>query len=175
VLRLRKGSPPHGGQKRWASSSLIDVTSSRGHWMCSAANPPPSFVSVNFQKNRNRESPARSSRRRGTWRRRPSTAIKRLASKVCIEGWGQSFRGVSRLNARSPVCTFTRPPLRCRSCALRLGVQNSRFRALRVLDSSPLAGSGSPSKNFLTWQRGYAATWEKRTFESVTELPFKQA
>ena len=25
-----------------------------------------------------------------------------------------------------PVCTFTRPPLRCRSCALRLCVQNSR-------------------------------------------------
>ena len=30
------------------------------------------------------------------------------------------------LAARSPVCTFTRPPLRCRSCAHRLCVQNSR-------------------------------------------------
>ena len=48
------------------------------------------------------------------------------------------------------------------------------YRALRVLDSSPLAGSGSLSKNFLSWQRGYAATWEQRTFESVTELFFKQ-
>jgi hypothetical protein len=38
-----------------------------------------------------------------------------------------------------------------------------------VLDSSPLAGSGSLSKNFFTWQRGYAATWEQRTFEVVTE------
>jgi hypothetical protein len=44
------------------------------------------------------------------------------------------------------------------------------FRALRVLDSSPLAGSGSLSKNFFSWQRGYAATWEQRTFEVVTEL-----
>ena len=26
------------------------------------------------------------------------------------------------------------------------------FRALRVSDSSPLAGSGSPSKNFFSWQ-----------------------
>ena len=48
------------------------------------------------------------------------------------------------------------------------------YRALRVLDSSPLAGSGSLSKNFFSWQRGDAATWEQRTFESVTELPFKQ-
>jgi hypothetical protein len=29
------------------------------------------------------------------------------------------------------------------------------------LDSSPLAGSGSLSKNFFSWQRGYAATWEE--------------
>jgi hypothetical protein len=43
------------------------------------------------------------------------------------------------------------------------------YRALRVPDSSPLAGSGSLSKNFLSWQRGYAATWEQRTFEVVTE------
>jgi hypothetical protein len=28
----------------------------------------------------------------------------------------------------------------------------------------PLAGSGSPSNNFFSWQRGYAATWEQRTF-----------
>ena len=38
------------------------------------------------------------------------------------------------------------------------------YRALRVLDSSPLADSGSLSKNFCPWQRGYAATWEQRTF-----------
>jgi hypothetical protein len=44
------------------------------------------------------------------------------------------------------------------------------FRALRVSDSSPLADSGSPSKNFFSWQRGDAATWEQRTFESVTKL-----
>jgi len=47
-------------------------------------------------------------------------------------------------------------------------------RALRVSDSFPLAGSGSLSKNFCPWQRGHAATWEQRTFESVTELPFRQ-
>ena len=47
------------------------------------------------------------------------------------------------------------------------------YRALRVLDSSPLAGSGSLSKNFFSWQRGYAAAWEQRTFESVTELSFR--
>jgi hypothetical protein len=41
------------------------------------------------------------------------------------------------------------------------------YRALRVLDSSPLAGSGSLSKNFFSWQRGYAATGEQRTFEAV--------
>jgi hypothetical protein len=46
------------------------------------------------------------------------------------------------------------------------------YRALRVSDSSPLAGSGSLSKNFFSWQRGHAATWEQRTFESVTELSF---
>ena len=49
------------------------------------------------------------------------------------------------------------------------------YRALRVLDSSPFAGSGSLSKNFFSWQRGFAATWEQRTFEFVTELRFKQA
>jgi hypothetical protein len=47
------------------------------------------------------------------------------------------------------------------------------FRALRVSDSSPLAGSGSLSKNFFTWQRGDAATWEQRTFEVVTEPKFE--
>ncbi len=46
------------------------------------------------------------------------------------------------------------------------------FRALWVSDSSPLAGSRSLSQNFFSWQRGHAATWEQRTFESVTELSF---
>jgi len=46
------------------------------------------------------------------------------------------------------------------------------YHALRVLDSSPLEGSGSLSKNFCPWQRSYAATWEQRTFEVVTELSF---
>ena len=37
------------------------------------------------------------------------------------------------------------------------------YRALRVSDYSPLAGSGSLSENFFSWQRGCAATWEQRT------------
>lgn len=45
------------------------------------------------------------------------------------------------------------------------------FRALRVLDSSPLAGSGSLSKTFFSWQRGYAATWEQRTFAPFGMCP----
>jgi hypothetical protein len=45
------------------------------------------------------------------------------------------------------------------------------FRALRVSDSSPLAGSGSLSKNFFSWQRGYAATWEQRTFAPFGMCP----
>ena len=44
------------------------------------------------------------------------------------------------------------------------------YRALWVLDSSPLAGSGSPSKNFFSWQRGYAATWEQRTFAPLRDV-----
>jgi hypothetical protein len=55
---------------------------------------------------------------------------------------------------------------------LRPSAQRSElaFRALRVSDSSPLADSGSLSKNFFSWQRGRAATWEQRTFEVVTKL-----
>jgi len=45
------------------------------------------------------------------------------------------------------------------------------FRALRVSDSSPLAGSGSLSKNFFSWQRGDAATWEQRTFAPFGMCP----
>jgi hypothetical protein len=45
------------------------------------------------------------------------------------------------------------------------------YRALRVLDSSPLAGSGSLSKNFFSWQRGHAATWEQRTFAPFGMCP----
>jgi hypothetical protein len=44
------------------------------------------------------------------------------------------------------------------------------FRARWVSDSSPLVNSGSLSKNFLSWQHGYAVTWEQRTFEAVTKL-----
>ena len=45
------------------------------------------------------------------------------------------------------------------------------YRALRVLDSSPLAGSGSLSKNFCPWQRGHAATWEQPTFAPFGMCP----
>jgi hypothetical protein len=45
------------------------------------------------------------------------------------------------------------------------------FRALRVSDSFPLASSGSLSKNFFSWQRGYAATWEQRTFAPFGMCP----
>jgi hypothetical protein len=45
------------------------------------------------------------------------------------------------------------------------------YRALRVSDSSPLAGSGFLSKNFCPWQRGYTATWEQRTFAPVGMCP----
>jgi hypothetical protein len=38
-------------------------------------------------------------------------------------------------------------------------------------DSSPLAGSGSLSKNFLSWQHGYAVTWEQRTFAPFGMCP----
>ena len=45
------------------------------------------------------------------------------------------------------------------------------YRALRVSDSSPLASSGSLSKNFCPWQRGHAATWEQRTFAPFGMCP----
>jgi len=45
------------------------------------------------------------------------------------------------------------------------------YRALRVSDSSPLAGSGSLSKNFLSWQRGYVSTWEQHTFAPFGMCP----
>ena len=45
------------------------------------------------------------------------------------------------------------------------------FRALRVSDSSPLASSGSLSKNVFSWQRSYAATWEQRTFAPFGMCP----
>ena len=44
------------------------------------------------------------------------------------------------------------------------------YRALRVSDSSPLAGSGSLSNNFFSWQRGHAATWEQRTFAPLRDV-----
>jgi len=49
------------------------------------------------------------------------------------------------------------------------------YRALRVLDSSPLAGSGSLPKNFFSWQRGDAATWEQRTPRPLGHVPIDRA
>ena len=66
-----------------------------------------------------------------------------------------------------PVYSATAPVLELRPAALR---SELAFRALRVLDSSPLAGSGSLSKNFFSWQRGYAATWEQRTFAPLRNV-----
>jgi hypothetical protein len=45
------------------------------------------------------------------------------------------------------------------------------FRALRVSGSFPLAGSGSLSKNFFSWQRGDATTWEQRPFAPFGMCP----
>ena len=58
--------------------------------------------------------------------------------------------------------------LELRPAALR---SELAFRALRVSDSSPFAGSGSLSKNFFSWQRGCAATWEQRTFAPFGMCP----
>ena len=75
------------------------------------------------------------------------------------------FRGKSIItSAKSPICTFTRPPLRCWSCALRLCVQNSRSAPCGFRTPPPSQSSGSLSKNFFSWQRCYTATWEQRTF-----------
>ncbi len=49
------------------------------------------------------------------------------------------------------------------------------YRALRVLDSSPLAGSGALSKNFFSWQRGYAATWEQPPPRPLGCVPIDRA
>ena len=57
-----------------------------------------------------------------------------------------------------------RAVLELRPAALR---SELAYRALRVSDSSPLAGSGSLSKNFFSWQRGYAATWEQRISKAI--------
>ena len=80
------------------------------------------------------------------------------------------FLGARRISC-SHVPSATASVQELRPSALR---SELAYRALRVLDSSPLAGSGSFSKNFFSWHRGRAATWEQRTFEAVTELPFKQ-
>jgi hypothetical protein len=77
---------------------------------------------------------------------------------------------------RSAICTFsclhvhsaTASVHELRPSALR---SELAFRALRVSDSSPLAGSGSLSKNFLSWQHGYAVTWEQRTFAPFGMCP----
>jgi hypothetical protein len=61
----------------------------------------------------------------------------------------------------------TAPVLELRPAALR---SKLAYRALRVLDSSPLAGSGSLSKNLFSWQRGHAATWEQRTFAPLRDV-----
>jgi hypothetical protein len=65
------------------------------------------------------------------------------------------------------VHSATASVLELRPSALR---SELAFRALRVSDSSPLAGSVSPSKNFCPWQRGYAATWEQRTFAPLRDV-----
>jgi hypothetical protein len=49
------------------------------------------------------------------------------------------------------------------------------FRALWVLDSSPLAGSGSLSKNFFSWQCGHAATWEQPPPRPLGCVPIDRA
>jgi hypothetical protein len=66
------------------------------------------------------------------------------------------------------VHSATASVLELRPAALR---SELAYRALRVSDSSPLAGSGSLSKNFFSWQRGHAATWEQRTFAPVGMCP----
>jgi hypothetical protein len=66
------------------------------------------------------------------------------------------------------VQSATAPVQELRPSALR---SELAFRALRVLDSSPLAGSGSLSKNFCPWQRGYVTTWEQRTFAPFGMCP----
>ena len=75
------------------------------------------------------------------------------------------------LSAHSPVCTFTRPPLRCRSCALRLCVQNSRTAPFGFRTPPPSQAPGPFPKNFCPWQRGDAATWEQRTFAPFGMCP----
>jgi hypothetical protein len=86
-------------------------------------------------------------------------------------GYGQTFlAGVGIVSAQSPFLhdhSATAPVLELRPAALR---SELAFRALRVSDSSPLASSGSLSKNFFIWQRGYAATWEQRTFAPLRDL-----
>ena len=72
-----------------------------------------------------------------------------------IEGFGLCLH-ISCLHDHSA----TAPVLELRPAALR---SELAYRALRVSDSSPLASSGSLSKNFFSWQRGHAATWEQRT------------
>ena len=87
-----------------------------------------------------------------------------------------SFRGHSKETSGRCVCIFsylhvhsaTASVLELRPSALR---SELAFRALRVSDSSPLAGSGSLSKNFFSCQRGHAATWEQRTFAPIGMCP----
>jgi hypothetical protein len=88
--------------------------------------------------------------------------IKQALRLAVAEGLGR-FSFLSRHSATASV-------LELRPSALH---SELAYRALRVSDSSPLAGSGSLSKNFFSWQRGDAATWEQRTFEVVTELSFR--
>ena len=49
------------------------------------------------------------------------------------------------------------------------------YRSLRVSDSSPLASSGSLSKNFRPWQRGCAATWEQPPPRPLGCVPIDRA
>src|SRR5664280_3739581 len=84
-------------------------------------------------------------------------------------GHGQTFlAGGGIVSPRSPFLhdhSATAPVLELRPAALR---SELAYRALRVSDSSPIAGSASLSKNFFSWQRGHAATWEQRTFAPTT-------
>ena len=86
-------------------------------------------------------------------------------------GHGQTFLAGGRHCLCIVSClhnhSATAPVLELRPSALRLELA---YRALRVSDSSPLAGSGSLSKNFFSWQRGFAATWEQRTFAPLRDV-----
>ena len=78
--------------------------------------------------------------------------------------WGGAQSGWSVCTIScSYVHSATAPVLELRPADLR---SELAYRALRVLDSCPLAGSGSLCKNFFTSQRGHAAIWEPLSHSS---------